>query len=79
MNLPAYDIVTELMQIKLKPGQEMKLCLIYLDCCFENSVVYNKFFGDILQVNIKLKYIIYFIKYYANICYPISIIIRITQ
>ncbi|KAF0749962.1 pre-mRNA-splicing factor CWC22, partial [Aphis craccivora] len=49
LNLSAYEIVTELMQIKLKPGQEMKLCLIYLDCCFENSVVYNRFFGDIIQ------------------------------
>lgn len=79
MNLSAYEIVTELMQIKLKPGQEMKLCLIYLDCCFENSVVYNRFFGDIIQVNIKLKYIIYLIKYYVNICYLISITIHITQ
>lgn len=78
LNLSAYDIVTELMQIKMKPGQEMKLCLIYLDCCFENSVEYNKFFGDIIQVNIKLKYIIYFIKYYANIYYTISITIHIT-
>ncbi|XP_025196645.1 pre-mRNA-splicing factor CWC22 homolog [Melanaphis sacchari] len=49
LKLSSLDIALELMQIKLKPGQEMQLCLTYLDCCFENSVVYNKFYGSILQ------------------------------
>jgi hypothetical protein len=55
LKLPPLDIALELMQIKLKPGQEMKLCLVYLDCCFEHSIIYNTVFGNIIQVNIKFK------------------------
>ncbi|KAL5238479.1 hypothetical protein ACI65C_005889 [Semiaphis heraclei] len=28
---------------------EVDLCVAYLDCCFENCTVYNKFFTDIIQ------------------------------
>ncbi|XP_026820484.1 pre-mRNA-splicing factor CWC22 homolog [Rhopalosiphum maidis] len=49
LNLPPLDIALEIMQIKLKPGQEMKLCHVYLDCCFEHSIIYNAVFGNIIQ------------------------------
>jgi len=55
LNLPPSEIALELMKIQLIDGQEVDLCIEYLDCCFENCVVYNKFFTDIIQVNIQLK------------------------
>jgi len=47
-----YEIALELMAIKMKPGQEIVLCLEYLEYCFEKKAVYNKHFADIIQVRI---------------------------
>ncbi|XP_060857015.1 pre-mRNA-splicing factor CWC22 homolog [Metopolophium dirhodum] len=48
-NLLPSQIALELMAIKMKPGQEIVLCMEYMECCFENSAVYNKHFADIIQ------------------------------
>eukprot|EP00102_Acyrthosiphon_pisum_P008719 XP_003245730.1 PREDICTED: pre-mRNA-splicing factor CWC22 homolog [Acyrthosiphon pisum] len=48
-NLLPSEIALELMAIKMKPGQEIVLCMEYLECCFEHSDVYNKHFADIIQ------------------------------
>jgi len=53
--LSASEIALELMKIQLIDGQEVDLCVAYLDCCMENCVVYNKLFADIIQVKIQLK------------------------
>jgi len=54
LNLLPSEIALELMTIKMKPGQEILLCMEYMECCFENSAVYNKHFADIIQVKIQL-------------------------
>jgi len=54
LNLPPSEIALELMKIKLEPGQEIILCMEYLECCFENSAEYNKYCAEIIQVNIQL-------------------------
>lgn len=43
----------KLMKMQLKPGQEMEMCHMFLDCCGEQRT-YEKFFGLLAQVNIYL-------------------------
>lgn len=54
LNLPPSNIALLLMTIKLEPGQETELCMEYMVCCFENSVVYNNYFAEIIQVKIHI-------------------------
>ncbi|CAI6358713.1 unnamed protein product [Macrosiphum euphorbiae] len=49
-NSHPYEIALELMAIKMKPGQEIVLCLEYLEYCFEKKAVFNKHFADIIQI-----------------------------
>ncbi|XP_015363437.1 PREDICTED: pre-mRNA-splicing factor CWC22 homolog [Diuraphis noxia] len=49
LNLTPFEVALELLKIQLIDGQEVDLCIEYLDCCFENCGVYNKFFTDIIQ------------------------------
>ncbi|KAL4135577.1 hypothetical protein QTP88_007177 [Uroleucon formosanum] len=49
LNLPPSNIALLLMTIKLEPGQETEFCMEYMVCCFENSVVYNNYFAEIIQ------------------------------
>ncbi|XP_022168911.1 pre-mRNA-splicing factor CWC22 homolog [Myzus persicae] len=49
LKLPPSEIAHELMQFKSIPSEELELCIEYVECCFENSAVYNKIFGDIIQ------------------------------
>lgn len=62
LKLPPSEIAHELMQFKSIPSEELELCIEYVECCFENSAVYNKIFGDIIQVTIKLKNTIILLK-----------------
>lgn len=39
----------KLMKMQLKPGQEMEMCHMFLDCCGEQRT-YEKFFGLLAQV-----------------------------
>lgn len=39
----------KLMRMELKPGQEIELCHMFLDCCAEQRT-YEKFFGLLAQV-----------------------------
>jgi len=43
------------MKMQLKPGQEIEMCHMFLDCCGEQRT-YEKFFGLLAQVSIQLKY-----------------------
>jgi pre-mRNA-splicing factor CWC22 len=39
----------KLMRMELKPGQEIELCHMFLDCCAEQRT-YEKFYGLLAQV-----------------------------
>lgn len=57
----------KLMRMQLKPGQEMEMCHMILDCCAEMRT-YQKFFGLLAQVSFSLIlhhcfYFVYFSKY----------------
>jgi pre-mRNA-splicing factor CWC22 len=41
----------KLMRMELKPGQEIELCHMFLDCCAEQRT-YEKFYGLLAQVKI---------------------------
>jgi len=49
-----YDnYATQLMNIKLKSGQEMEICLILMELCFEHNE-YNEILGSITQVKLSV-------------------------
>lgn len=45
----------KLMKMQLKPGQEVELCHMFLDCCAEMRT-YEKFYGLLAGVSIKKKF-----------------------
>mgnify|MGYP000179728365 CR=1 FL=1 len=46
----------KLMRMELKPGQEIELCHMFLDCCAEQRT-YEKFFGLLAQVSCAIRYL----------------------
>lgn len=53
----------KLMKMQLKPGQEMEMCHMFLDCCGEQRT-YEKFFGLLAQVSILIHKAFVLINYY---------------
>lgn len=39
----------KLLKMQMKPGQEVELCHMFLDCCTQQRT-YEKFFGSLAQV-----------------------------
>ncbi|CAN6818597.1 unnamed protein product [Brassica oleracea] len=44
------EVVHKLLQIRIKPGQEMELCVMILECCTEERT-YRSFYGQLAQSN----------------------------
>ncbi|KAL0675897.1 hypothetical protein Bca4012_003878 [Brassica carinata] len=42
------EVVHKLLQIRIKPGQEMELCVMILECCTEERT-YRSFYGQLAQ------------------------------
>ena len=57
----------KLLKMQLKPGQEIELCHMFLDCCAEMRT-YEKFFGLLAGVSFEsfLKYSINLVKLFIN-------------
>lgn len=43
------NCASQLMQVKLKPGQEMEICVLFFEICFERNS-YSEHLGHITQV-----------------------------
>ena len=48
--LTADDAAHKLLKMELKPGQEVEMCHMILDCCAQQRS-YNAFYGSLAQVN----------------------------
>lgn len=59
-SLDYQECAHKLLKMQIKPGQEVELCHMFLDCCTQQRT-YEKFFGLLAQVRLysrKTKYVV---------------------